>query len=136
MDLENRLLEGLSIYHPPLESFAKARAAVYQVRPNPADPAHQLIDEACERYLAGLVNELVPDDNSQDQAMIEQLQRREEILEHMRHIPEYELQLEDGTGLMFAILAWAAAQSFSRWGNKPWSLLVEMLLDQEWANVN
>lgn len=136
MDLENRLLEGLSIYNPALETFAKAREAVYQARPQPNHPAHQLIDEACEYYLAGLADQLVPEDKTHDQQVLASLERREELLQRLYGIREYRIQLTLGRGLLAAIVAWTAAQAFSSWQGKPWSLLVEMLLDQEWANAN
>jgi len=131
VDLENKLLEALSIYHPPLGSWSTVRHDASRLRPDPADPMHKLIDQACERFLMLAVFDTVPENDEQDAAMIAQLDRREEILEHLRHVPEYEMQLEDGTGLMYAIFAWTAAQSFTRWGNIPWRRLVATLLDPD-----
>lgn len=133
MDLENRLLEGLSVYNPQLETLARAREAVYQACPKPSHPAHHLIDGACEYYLAGLADQLTPEDTAQDQQVVASLERRKELLQRLYGIREYRMQLTLGTGLMAAIVAWAAAQAFSSWQGKPWSLLVEMLLDQEWV---
>lgn len=122
MDLEGRLLTHLGDYEPKLDALARFRDVVYDRKAD--DPESlQLVDQLCVRYLLGSMENVLPEDESGDEATFRQLPRISKLFEALKDLG-YRC---DGDELITYILSWAAAQSYGRWRQAPWRTVLNVL---------
>ena len=125
MDLEDRLLNALSLWKPELEAFATTRRAAAQC----GDPKLLVLaDELIQRVLTQDIEAIVPDDEKLDEEALGCLDRRDEVMRTLARMG-YDGQMSTLEGLMILLVSWTAVQAFGRWGGSPWRLLAEVVLD-------